>query len=142
MYGSYFCRKFFACSVSYSLQRKRKCSGVSFTLEVEHFGEVSVLILFLWPLISCFQPCNFRNSFSGSIFEKNGSFLWDKLGQYFYILCVSSFPIFWSIYLWRAFCFLVVFQRVIVGCWAVDNLLFFKAVFVNVDSASWFSSIS
>ena len=37
--------------------------------------------------------------------------------EYFYILCVLNFPIFWFIYLWRAFCYLVVFQRVIVGCW-------------------------
>ena len=43
-----------------------------------------------------------------------------------FIFCVLSFPIFWSIYLWRAFCYLVVFQRVIVGCWVVDVLLFSK----------------
>ena len=44
----------FARSVSYSLQFKRKFYGVSFTLQVEHSGEVSVSILLLWPLsIEC-----------------------------------------------------------------------------------------
>ena len=53
-------------------------------------------------------------------------------GQCLYILCVLSFPIFQSIYLWRAFCYLVVFQMVIVGCWAVDVLLFQK-LFLQVS---------
>ena len=51
VYGSCFC----SChSVSYSLQFKRKCTGVSFTLQVEHSGEVSVSVLLFWPFsIDC-----------------------------------------------------------------------------------------
>ena len=43
-----------ACSRSYSLQFKRKCSGVSFTLQMEHSGEVSALIL-LFQCQFCFS---------------------------------------------------------------------------------------
>ena len=58
------------CSVSYSLKFKRKCSGVSYNLQVQHSEEVSVSILLHG--VSCFQPCIFRNSFPGSLFRENG----------------------------------------------------------------------
>ena len=60
------------------------------------------------------------------------NFLWDMLGTIFICLYVLGFPIFWSICLWRVLCFLVVFQRLTVGCWVVDILLFLK-LFLQVS---------
>ena len=112
----------------HSLQIKRLCSGISFTLKVGH--SVDLAFVTLKYGVSCFQPCNFRNFFLRSIFKRMAlsvvKFLWDMVGTIFlYFMCLS-FPIFWSIYLWRAFWFLGVFQRVIVRCWVVNVLPFLK----------------
>ena len=71
-----------------------KCSGVSFTLQVHFWGGFSVSFAFvtLKHWVPCFQPCNFRNSFSGSIFQKIGpqcSLLLGTMSLYF--VCFEFF---------------------------------------------------
>ena len=92
VYGSCFC----SChSVSYSLQFKRKCTGVSFTLQVEHSGEVSVSILLFWPFsIDCplFNLVILEIPFLEVFFRRVPlvlNFLWDMLRT------MSLYFVFW-----------------------------------------------
>ena len=122
----------FAQSVSYSLQFKRKYTGVFFTLQVKHSGEVSMSICSCdhSALSVLFSVLQFYKFLFWKYFLEEWPLVLTSYeicqGQCLYILCVLSFPIFQSIYLWRAFCYLVIFQIVIVGCWAVDVLLFVR----------------
>ena len=114
------------------------------------------------PLFLCF----FKNQTSCSMFYKNLKFDWNSnsqgcvLGPTHFLQYINDLPadvicsiaiyaghfcVFWFSYLlvhllMKSICYLVVFQMVIVGCWAVYVLLFFEAVFAT-ESASSFSSI-
>ena len=103
-YGSCFVEDFlyiisfsnFARSVSsYSLQFKRKSTGVSFTLQVGHSGEVSVSILLLWNFsVECpvFSLIILRIPLLEVFFRRvalSVNFLWDMLGT------VSLYFVFW-----------------------------------------------
>ena len=122
----------FARSVSYSFTRlKENVLGVSFiyfasgTFQVG-FGVNFAFMVFISIEYPVFSLAILEIPFLGVFFKKavlSVNFLC------FYILCVLSFPIFWSIYLYIAFSYLVAFQRVIVGCWVVDVLLFLSCFY-------------
>ena len=89
--------------------------------------------------VSSFQSCNFRNSFSGIIFKRMAlsvSFLWDMLGTiYLYFGCFEFFHLLFHLLMESVL--LVVFQKVIVGCWVVGVLLFTK-LFLQVNLLAHF----
>ena len=84
----FFCRRIFfisfssfGCCVSYSLQFKWKYSGVSFTLQVDHSGEVSMAAFV--PRKGCIHYI-----VAGLFFMSKRDFLWNK--EECFLFCLKS----------------------------------------------------
>ena len=122
----------FALSVSYSLQFKRKSTGSPSLCKQSFLARFRCKFCFCDPsaLSFLFSVLQFQKFFFSRYFLEEWLLVLISYemcqGKCLYNLCVLSFPIFQPIYLWRAFCYLVVFQMVIVGCSAVDVLLFLR----------------
>ena len=126
----------------HSLQIKRLCSGVSFTLKVGH--SVDLAFVTLKHGVSCFQPCNFRNFFLRSIFKRMAlsvvKFLWDMVGTIFLYFMRFEFS--------HLLVYLLMESILIPWCisegdsWVLGCkcFAFFEAVFAH-ESASSFSLI-
>ena len=135
----------FARYVLYSLQFKRKCSGISFTLQVEHFGEVSVSVLLLWPLsMECpvfwlaILEIHFLEVFSKRM-AVSVDFLWDMLPIIFFYFVYFEFSHLLVYLLMENILLPCCIYRVIVGCWVADIFLF-STLFLQVESANFFNT--
>ena len=111
-------------------------------LQVEHSGKVSVSVFLFWPCsMECpvFSLAILEIPFLELFFNRMAlsvSFLWDMLGTIY--LYFGSFEFFHLLFhLLMESILLVVFQKVIVGCWVVGVLLFMK-LFLQVNLLAHF----
>ena len=129
----------------YSSQLKRKCSGVSVTLQVEHSGEVSVSVLLFWPFGMEFPVLSLailEIPFLVLFFRRMAlsvNFLWDMLGTMFlYFVCFEFSHVLFHLLMKSILvpCCISEGDGWVLGC----RFAFFEAVFAS-ESALSFSSI-